>query len=35
MAHIWVNVTYISDEDYQVWAAAHKRMPPAAEQQQQ
>ena len=35
MAHIWVNVTYISDEDYQVWAAAHKKTPPAAEQQQQ
>jgi len=23
MAHAWVNVTYISDEDYQQWAAAH------------
>lgn len=24
MAHAWVNVTYISDEDYQAWVAAHK-----------
>jgi hypothetical protein len=24
MAHAWVNVTYISDEDYKEWAAAHK-----------
>jgi hypothetical protein len=24
MAHAWVNVTYISDEDYQAWAAKHK-----------
>jgi hypothetical protein len=24
MAHGWVNVTYISDEDYQQWAAAHR-----------
>ena len=24
MAHAWVNVTYISDEDYKAWAAAHK-----------
>ena len=24
MAHAWVNVTYISDEDYQAWASAHK-----------
>jgi hypothetical protein len=24
MAHGWVNVTYISDEDYQKWAAEHK-----------
>jgi hypothetical protein len=23
MAHAWVNVTYLSDEDYKVWAAAH------------
>jgi len=24
MAHAWVNVTYISDEDYKEWAATHK-----------
>jgi hypothetical protein len=24
MAHAWVNVTYISDEDYKEWAAQHK-----------
>jgi hypothetical protein len=24
MAHAWVNVTYISDEDYAAWAAKHK-----------
>jgi hypothetical protein len=24
MAHAWVNVTYISDEDYQTWLAKHK-----------
>jgi hypothetical protein len=24
MAHAWVNVTYISDEDYKAWAATHK-----------
>ena len=28
MAHAWVNVTYISDEDYSAWAAVHKK--PAA-----
>jgi hypothetical protein len=27
MAHAWVNVTYISDEDYKEWAAAHKAAP--------
>ncbi|HLH00473.1 MAG TPA: hypothetical protein VKX49_29480 [Bryobacteraceae bacterium] len=25
MAHAWVNVTYISQEDYDKWAAAHKK----------
>jgi hypothetical protein len=25
MAHAWVNVTYISEEDYSAWAATHKR----------
>jgi hypothetical protein len=24
MAHAWVNVTYISDEDYQQWVTAHR-----------
>ena len=24
MCHAWMNVTYISEEDYQEWAAAHK-----------
>ncbi len=24
MAHAWVNVTYLSDEDYNAWAAKHK-----------
>jgi hypothetical protein len=24
MAHAWVNVTYISEEDYQKWASTHK-----------
>ena len=27
MAHAWVNVTYISDEDYQAWLAKHPRKP--------
>ena len=30
MAHAWVNVTYISDEDYKEWAAAHKPQRTAA-----
>jgi hypothetical protein len=25
MGHAWMNVTYISDEDYNAWAAQHKR----------
>ena len=25
MAHAWVNVTYMSDEDYNAWAATHKK----------
>ncbi len=29
MAHAWVNVTYISDEDYKEWAATHKPKRPA------
>jgi hypothetical protein len=23
MAHAWVNVTYISEDDYQAWLAKH------------
>ena len=30
MAHAWVNVTYISEEDYKQWAAAHKPQRPAS-----
>ncbi|HEY7389167.1 MAG TPA: cytochrome c [Bryobacteraceae bacterium] len=30
MAHAWVNVTYISDEDYNEWAAKHKPARPAS-----
>ena len=30
MAHAWVNVTYISDEDYQAWADQHKPKRPTA-----
>jgi hypothetical protein len=30
MAHAWVNVTYISDEDYKEWAAKHKPRRPTA-----
>jgi hypothetical protein len=29
MCHAWMNVTYISEEDYQQWAAAHKKAPAA------
>jgi hypothetical protein len=29
MAHAWVNVTYISEQDYQDWAAKHKQKPGA------
>jgi len=29
MAHAWVNVTYISDDDYKEWAAKHKPAGPA------
>jgi hypothetical protein len=25
MAHAWVNITYISDDDYKAWAAKHKQ----------
>ncbi len=31
MGHAWVNVTYLSDDDYQEWASTHKRiLTPAA-----
>ena len=30
MAHAWVNVTYISDDDYKEWAAQHKPKGPAS-----
>lgn len=30
MAHAWVNVTYISEEDYQAWAAKNKTDRPAS-----
>ena len=29
MAHAWVNVTYISQEDYDAWAAKHPRKQPS------
>ncbi len=29
MGHAWVNVTYISEEDYSAWAAKHKKAPPS------
>jgi hypothetical protein len=29
MGHAWMNVTYISDEDYSAWAAQHKKNAPA------
>jgi hypothetical protein len=24
MGHAWMNVTYLTDEDYKAWAEAHK-----------
>jgi hypothetical protein len=30
MAHAWVNVTYISEDDYKEWAAKHKPAKTAA-----
>jgi hypothetical protein len=32
MAHAWVNVTYISDEDYNAWLAKHKPVQAHAEE---
>jgi hypothetical protein len=34
MAHAWVNVTYITDEDYAEWAAKHPRATASARGQQ-
>src|SRR6266851_242056 len=34
MAHGWMNVTYITDEDYAAWAAEHKTTRPTATPQQ-
>jgi len=25
MGHAWMNVTYVADEDYNAWAAQHKK----------
>jgi hypothetical protein len=30
MGHAWMNVTYMSDEEYKAWAAAHKNQLTAA-----
>ena len=30
MAHAWVNVTYLSDEEYKQWQEQHKAKPPVA-----
>jgi hypothetical protein len=36
MAHAWVNVTYISEEDYQAWVAKNKsKLAPTASRQSQ
>jgi hypothetical protein len=35
MAHAWVNVTYISEADYNAWAAEHKAKRPALARSQQ
>ena len=34
MAHAWVNVTYVSDQEYTDWAATHKKPASRAESQQ-
>ena len=34
MAHAWINVTYISDEEYQAWVDEHRKAPRAATEQQ-
>ncbi len=33
MAHAWINVTYISDEEYKAWVDEHKKAPGARAQQ--
>src|ERR1041384_66907 len=35
MAHAWVNVTYITEEDYQVWLAKNKAKGPTASRESQ
>ena len=35
MAHAWVNVTYLSDADYNEWVAQHRAKRPAAPRSQQ
>jgi mono/diheme cytochrome c family protein len=35
MAHAWMNVTYLSDAEYQQWVAAHKARPETTQNQQQ
>lgn len=35
MAHAWVNVTYITDEDYKEWAAQHEERPAMASRRPQ
>jgi hypothetical protein len=34
MAHGWVNVTYMSEEDYQAWLAKQKASTTSTNQQQ-
>jgi len=33
MAHAWMNITYISDEDYAAWVATHKKARATSDQQ--
>jgi len=35
MAHAWMNVTYLSDAEYQQWVAEHKAKPETTQNQQQ
>jgi hypothetical protein len=34
MAHAWMNVVYLSDEEYAAWVAAHKPKGRATQDQQ-